>query len=197
MKALFLAVLAAMTLACSPLVAQTIIDTVPVGQMPVGVAVNSKNNRIFVANGQDLSVSVIDGASDQLLGTMITDNRPTDIAVNAVKNEIWVSESDGGGNMFAEVFDGNSFSLIKSIPLGSGIGRIAVHPHLNRVYVSNEFSSYLAVIDGSRKVVLTNVNLPCAPFGVTVNTATQRVYVGTQGCAAGSVYVMEPTRTRY
>ena len=95
--------------------------------------------------------------------------------------------------MFAEVFDGNTFALIKSIPLGSGIGRIAVHPHLNRVYVSNELSSFLTVIDGSRKVVLTNINLSCAPYGVTVNTATQRVYVGTQGCAAGSVYVIDAT----
>jgi DNA-binding beta-propeller fold protein YncE len=182
-----------MMVARSTLLAQTIIDTVPVGQVPVSVAVNSKNNRVFVANSIDLSVSVIDGVTDQLLGTMIADHPPTDVALNAVKNEVWVSETDGGGNVYVEVFDGNTFALIKSLPLGSGIGRIAVHPHLNRIYVSNEYSSYLTVIDGSRKVILTNVSLPCAPYGVTVNTATERVYVGTQACAAGSVYVIDAT----
>ena len=188
-------VLAAFVLAIGacPSFSQTVVDTITVGQAPTGVVVNSKNNRVYVANGLDHTVSVIDGVSDQIIGTMNTSNKPTDIAVNAVKNEVWVCESDAGGNVFAEVFDGNTFALIKSLPAGSGIGRIAVHPHLNRIYVANDFSTTLTVIDGSQKKVLTNINLPCSPFGVAVNTATQRMYVGTEACAAGSVYVIDAT----
>jgi len=193
MKRYVLTLLAVAMYACPQLFSQTVIDTVTVGRVPTGVVVNSKNNRFYVANGQDLTVSVIDGVTDQIIGTMITTNTPTDIAINAVKNEIWVCESDAGGNLFAEVFDGNTNLLIKSIPAGSGVGRISVHPHLNRVYVSNDFSNFLTIIDGSRKKLLTNLTLDCSPFGVTVNTATERVYVGTEGCAAGSVYVIDAT----
>ena len=184
-------VLATLICACPFLFSQTIVDTITVGQTPTGVVVNSKNNRVFVSNGQSLTVSVIDGATDQILGTMITGHTPTDIAINAVKNEVWVCESDAGGNIYVEVFDGNTFALLKSIPAGSGIGRIAVHPHLNRVYVANDFSNFLTVIDGGQKKIVASISLDCSPFGVAVNTATQRVYVGTEGCASGSVYVID------
>jgi YVTN family beta-propeller protein len=193
MKRYVLTLLTAAICFCPQVFSQTVIDTITVGQGPTGVVVNSKNNRLYVANGLDHTVSVIDGVTDQIIGTMITSNTPTDIAINAVKNEVWVCESDAGTNVFAEVFDGNTFALLKSIPAGTGVGRIAVHPHLNRVYVANDFSGFLTVIDGSQKKVLTNVNLACSPFGVAVNTATQRVYVGTEACAAGSVYVIDAT----
>ncbi|HEY7095847.1 MAG TPA: hypothetical protein VH437_03935 [Terriglobales bacterium] len=193
MKCWVYAMAAVLLCLSAELFSQTIIDTVTVGQKPTGVVVNSKNNRFFVSNKTDRTVSVIDGISDQILGVMNTTNPPTDIAINAVKNEVWVCESDASGNIFAEVFDGNTFALLKTLPAGTGECRIAVHPHLNRVYIGNDSSTFLTIIDGARKKVLTNLNLSCSPFGVTVNTLTERVYVGTKGCSAGSVYVIDAT----
>jgi YVTN family beta-propeller protein len=183
--------LAALVVFSSQLFAQTVIDTITVGRMPTAVALNPKNNRVYVANGLDHTFTVIDGATDAILATMPTFTTPTDIALNTVKNEIWVCESDSTGNLFAEAFNGTTFALIKRIALGVGTGRIAVHVHLNRVYVSNDASTNLSVIDGLHKTLLTTLTLPCSPYGLTVNTATNLWYVGSKGCIDGEVYVID------
>jgi DNA-binding beta-propeller fold protein YncE len=40
----------------------TVVTTISVGRAPWGVAINPENNRIYVANAWDSTVSVIDGA---------------------------------------------------------------------------------------------------------------------------------------
>jgi YVTN family beta-propeller protein len=193
MKRYLLVLLAAVSL-CPQVLGQTIVDTIPVGHAPTAVAVNTKNNRVYVTNGSDLTVDVIDGSTDAIIATMPTTNSPTDVAVNAVKNEIWVCESDNGGNIFVEVFDGSTNTLIKNIPItGSGIGRVAVQPHLNRIFVADDSSTSVSVVDGKNKVFLTNITVPCLPFGIAANSITNLVYAGTRGCAGGSVYVIDAT----
>ena len=47
-----------------------VVATVPLGTWPVGVAVNPRTNRIYVANDNTNNVSVIDGASNTVVAAV-------------------------------------------------------------------------------------------------------------------------------
>ena len=68
--------------------------------------INRYTNRIYVANNSSKNVTVIDGASDTVVGTVATGNSPYDLAVNQNTNRVYlanyydksVSVIDGGSN---------------------------------------------------------------------------------------------------
>jgi YVTN family beta-propeller protein len=87
--------------------ANTVVATVPVGQWPVDVAVNPDTNRIYVTGGDN--VSVIDGATDDLLytvprvggGNVLAPSFGNALAVNPITSlvyvGVWGIQFDGGG----------------------------------------------------------------------------------------------------
>jgi YVTN family beta-propeller protein len=56
--------------------------TVEVGKKPLGIAVDAKANRIYVANVHGDSVSVIDGARNAVIETLRTGHNPYALVVN-------------------------------------------------------------------------------------------------------------------
>src|SRR5262249_39143498 len=58
------------------------VSRVNVGTMPIALAVNSADNRIYVANFRGASLSVIDGDSDSVVATLPVGERPYAVAVN-------------------------------------------------------------------------------------------------------------------
>ncbi len=55
----------------------SVIKTITVGTTPMGVAVNSYNNRIYVANKDSNTVSVIDGSTDAVITTIAVGTNPS------------------------------------------------------------------------------------------------------------------------
>ncbi|HZT06529.1 MAG TPA: hypothetical protein VFC51_05825 [Chloroflexota bacterium] len=74
----------------SPLAAQIVVATVPVGFAPVGIAVNRVTNRIYVADENGADISVIDGSSNSVLPSIPLPGSPHYPAVNANTNRIYV-----------------------------------------------------------------------------------------------------------
>src|SRR5450432_1355673 len=79
----------------NPLRAQsdTVIATLDVAGGPRAIGVNASTNRIYVANYDDQTVSVIDGSTNIVLGSPIPlgkDNAPDALAVNATTNRVYV-----------------------------------------------------------------------------------------------------------
>jgi len=67
--------------AAAPAYAQTVVATIPVGAGPSSVAVNPRTNRIYVANRDSDTVSVIDGATNTVVTTVGVGDGPTDVAM--------------------------------------------------------------------------------------------------------------------
>ena len=78
---------------------------ISVGSIPYGVGVNVDTNKIFVANNENNTVSVIDGLSNQVLDTIPVGQSPYEIAVNPNTNKIYVTNQ---GSNTVSVIDGNS-----------------------------------------------------------------------------------------
>jgi YVTN family beta-propeller protein len=71
-----------------------VIDTIPVGINPAGVAVNPLTNRIYVGNLNSDNVSVIDGSTNTVIATIPAGDGASAVAVNTATNAIYVANSN-------------------------------------------------------------------------------------------------------
>jgi prepilin-type N-terminal cleavage/methylation domain-containing protein len=175
---------------------------IPVGSSPIDVAINPKTNRVYVTNSGSNTVSVIDGATDTILGTPIpVGTSPRFIAVNPANNKIYVSNVTG---KTVSVINGatNAVSPPLSFTVGGTAmapGAITVNPVNNDVYVmpSGSVAGFMR-IDGSTDAateMATPGGLPLsAPTsGVAINAKTNTGYLlgaGTLIAIDGSTHAM-------
>ena len=80
-------------------------------------------------------------------------------------------------------------TVVATIPVGDGPHNVRVNPGTNRIYVSDNSSDALTVIDGATDTVLATIPVGDGPFGVGVNPATNRIYVA--NCNSGTVSVID------
>jgi YVTN family beta-propeller protein len=168
-------------------VAQVVVATVPAGNIPFGVAVNSVTNKTYVANYSDSTVTVIDGASNNTT-TVNVGLYPAAIAVNAVTNRIYVANRCGNDSSCnsagtVSVIDGTS-NTTASVNVGYAPVAVAVNSATNQIYVVNECGNdptcsspgTVTVVDGSSNKT-TTVMVGTFPYDVEINPVTNQIYV--------------------
>ncbi|HWU37189.1 MAG TPA: YncE family protein, partial [Candidatus Acidoferrum sp.] len=117
---------------------------VPVGRYPDAVAVNPVSNLIYVTNYGDGTVSVIDGAHNTIVATVVVGDGPGSIAVDPVTNAIYVANSVTGT---VSAFNGVD-RLVTTVPVRSSPYAVVLNPTTNRVYVANSGDGTVSVIAG-------------------------------------------------
>jgi DNA-binding beta-propeller fold protein YncE len=139
----------------APAWAQTVVatTTVPVGHVPIAIAVNAVTNKIYVANRGIIlknirgSVTVINGATNST-ATVRDPNAtfPLAVAVNSVTDKVYVTNAshnvtvhDGRTNSTTTVRDPNA-----AFPVA-----VAVNAVTNKICVANVDSANVTVIDGA------------------------------------------------
>jgi YVTN family beta-propeller protein len=76
----------------------------------------------------------------------------------------------------------NSGIDVNTFPVG-----IAVNPNTGKVYVANEFSNTVSVIDAETDKVKSTINVGDFPYGIDTNPLNNRVYVTNRGSNTVSV----------
>ena len=79
------------------------------------MVVNPLINRIYVANQSDNSVSVIDGASGNVIATVPTGRLPYALDLNLLNNKIYVANQSDGS---VTVIDGTGDTVSATVPTG-------------------------------------------------------------------------------
>jgi len=74
---------------------RTVVAKVPVGRLPLLVAVNPKTNTIYASNQEDATVSVISGTTDTVTKMISVGFDPQGVAVNPRTNRIYVANLSG------------------------------------------------------------------------------------------------------
>jgi YVTN family beta-propeller protein len=69
-------------------------DTITVGNNPQSIAINPATNIVYVANSNDSTVSVVNGANDKVIDTITVGNNPQSIAINPATNIVYVANSN-------------------------------------------------------------------------------------------------------
>jgi len=163
------------------------VATIPVGSVPIGMAVNATSNKIYVANSGSNDVSVIDGASNSVAATITDPNAvsPVAVAVNPTTNTIYVANCRSNN---LSVIDGATNSVTATIPVGTCPSGVAVDSQTDFIYVANAGDSQngtpgnVTVINGATNAT-TTLSDPNAviPVAVAANSVTNKIYVANSG----------------
>ena len=141
-----------------------------VGSFPRAVAVNSVTNKIYVANYQGASVTVVDGVTTGT-STLAVGPEPVALAIDETLNKIYVANQ---GSNTVSVIDGNT-NQVTTITVGSGPSAIAFNGVTNKVYVANSDGT-LAVIDGTSGSTAT-LTVGSFSGSLAVNRATDEIAI--------------------
>jgi YVTN family beta-propeller protein len=168
------------------------ISSIQVGESPFAIGVNYLTNMIYVGNGNDNTVSVIDGNTHTKIGKDIPVGRnPYGIAVNVLTNLIYVSND----NSTVSVIDGNTHTKIgKDIPVGRDPYAIVVNIDTNKIYVSNSADKSISIIDGNTNTKIGK-DIPVGKLieRMDINERTNMIYVSNS--ADDSISIMDGNTT--
>jgi YVTN family beta-propeller protein len=149
------------------------------------VAVNTKTNAVYVANG--LTLVAIDGVTNKVLGSIPRPSAPvgdpahppifgtTAVAVDETTNTVYFANT--GGDNTVDVINGETFTIVATVSVGNAPDSIAVNPLTHLVYVANELDKTITVIDETTNTATATISLTDHPTNIVVNPATNILYV--------------------
>ncbi len=180
-----------------------IIETIPVGASPTGIAYNPSNKKAYVVNRGDNTVSVIDTVNNLVTGTVNVNPYPWYVAVDPGEHKIdlnkWIkqlpvhvayvtSPVGNGIDIIVTTFDGllslPMGSIKTDVPPGIGAFNIAIDTNDQMAYIVNCHNSTLSILDLKQKQEVAKVeNLEKADgfVGVAVDTVLDKVYAVSDG----------------
>ena len=178
----------------------TVVATIPVGPYPFGVAYNSANKQVYVANTNSdalatsafkpLRSSVYTIDTYNLIKTIPVGNNTIGIAYDSADNRMYVSNS---GSQTVSVIDGTTDTVIGApIPVQKSPWGIAYDSVNKDIYVANAGSMSVSVISTLTNKVDTTISVKANPHGVAYDPANNEIYVANQG--SGTVSVIDATR---
>jgi YVTN family beta-propeller protein len=186
-----LALLAAAPARSSSIVPNVIADvTIGKGAVPNAIAINTKTNRVYVANLFASTISVIDGDSDKIIATIpVTDKAPSNgysngpggLAVDEATNTLYVGMNNGA----IAIVDckanrqTSSFTLNLAAPVFSN--NMAYNDKTGLLYYQASqypdiLASEITVIDPKAHKVLDHILDPDSSQ-VAVDRITNKIYV--------------------
>ena len=144
---------------------------VAVGNTPTAIAANPTTNKIYVANSGSAIVTVIDGATNATATVAV---RPRSRGRGRQPGD----QQDLRRQPARRHRDGDRRRHKRHYHRAAGAtpAAVAVNPVTNKVYVANEGSDDVTVIDGATDGT-TTVPIGPHPVAVAVNPATNKVYV--------------------
>jgi len=140
-----------------------------------GIAIDPATNLVYVANKENASISAINATSPYaIIGRLpIKGAQPEDIAVNPITHNLYVDDPISG-----IVYVINSKCIIDHrtcniIPVkaashfapGQHVIGIAVNPNTNMIYVTNQDSKTVSVINGQTNRLSVSVKFSVTPEG--------------------------------
>jgi len=143
------------------------------GPLLAGVAVDPSTDTVYATNFLTNTVSVIDGETDTVTGTISVGSEPGAIAVDPLTNMVYVANWNTG-NVW--VINGETNTATRVIDLGVSPSGVAVDPSTHMVYVVDD--NYVSVINEETDTV-TGTLYPTGDdlMGVAVDPLTDMVYV--------------------
>lgn len=169
---------------------EAVIATVNVGRYPHGVAVNEETHRVYVANFNESSISIIDGTTNGIVDTVKVGQGPRDVAINSRTNRLYVANilahdvsaiSLGlyRAKFAVSVIDGQTNETLVNVVVGTNPWIIKVNERTNRIYVANYSSYSVSVIDGDSNEIIATIGMGLfrTPGGIAVNEETNQVYI--------------------
>lgn len=118
--------------------------TIAVGEDPTAIAVNPKNDEVYVANSGSASVSVIDAKTNRVTATIPVHKAPSSIDVDSDGARAYVANT---GSNSVSVVDLKIWREIASVSVGEEPVAARIAPDGRTLVVANRASNSVSVID--------------------------------------------------
>lgn len=200
----------------------TLIKVVTVGNGPFGIAMNSDNRAVYVTNTADNTVSIIDTATDTVIGPPISlpgHQQPFFIAltpdgkkgyitnfssgpigiiaiVETQSNSTFINEMINAPAGTVSVIDTLTNTFIRQITVGVGPIAVVSSPNSKLVYVTNAIDNTISVIETSTDTVKKTLILPngTMPSALAISLDGTKLYV-TNGFPMGNAVLVIDANT--
>lgn len=145
------------------------------GQSTTGLALDSKNNLIYLTNLGTSEVAVLDLKTEEIIRSFPSGAEgAVNIEFDAKTNRLFVANQTTGA---ITVLNANSGELLKTIPTGEGALGVRFDPKHERIFVANRKAGTVTVLDSNSYEVLADLNTGTYPNTVAVNPKTGTAYV--------------------
>jgi YVTN family beta-propeller protein len=185
--------------------AQYLEATIPTGLAPRAVMWNPTANKVYTADDDGGTVTIIDGASNEVRATVPVGVYPGGLSCNPHTNKVYVCRAgEEPGDYVLAVIDGAGDSVLTRLQLQNRPCWSVVNENLNKVYVyCNEPLERITVLDGTADTVLRELRTRFSSY-MLVHPASNRLFFYTDGdfdtvkvldCSTDSVVVRMPMQT--
>jgi YVTN family beta-propeller protein len=156
----------------------TVVGKVTVGQHPAHVVVSPDGRWVYVTNGGDNTVSVVDAGAMKVVATIATGAFPHGIRLSPDGRQAYVANLKGGT---VSVIDTASRQQVASIPVGRGPAQVGFTDDGRLAFVSLSQEDRVAVIDPRTREVVRKVPVGDGPIQLFATPDSQRLLVANQG----------------
>lgn len=151
--------------------------------------VDTLNHRLLAPHEKSGTMDFIDLDSNQLITRVETG--PAVDCFLAKNNKYYVSDSE---DKKVSVLDGDTFKLLKDIPLPGELDLMAFDSKNGYVYVTNDEGTHLWGIDPETDTVAADITVPGAPEGLVYDAATDRIYLSSK--PTDEIVVIDPNSNK-
>jgi serine/threonine-protein kinase len=162
-----------------------VLATVPVGEVPRGVATGPDGRRIYVSNYGANTVSVIETATGTVTATIAVGDGPNGVAVSPDGRRVYVAS----GAAYGVIDVATGAVTAAPATVGGKPGRVALSPDGTLLYLTSTAPDRLTVIDTGTGSVVAAPSVGREPSGVALSRLGDRAYVANYG--DGTVTVID------
>lgn len=146
-------------------------------QSPDTMAFDQFNGLLYVADGAQPYVSVIDIASDQVIANISLSSHAVGVAFDEANQQIYVAGYGGLVDELVSVINTTTNTVIRTMSVGALPGSIAFDNSNDEVYVANQGSNNISVINGSSNRVVGSIAVGSVPASVVTSPTSGLIYV--------------------
>ena len=165
--------------------------TIPVGDEPIGIAIDEIAGRIYVANNVSGTISVVDAGTNQVIAMWKPQlNSVWGLAVDSALKRLYVTIPSGGfigAFTGLEVLDSTTGAFIAQIPSGqpsvappgldASAESVVVNAATHHVFFGDAGNGTVTVVDGLTNTALATLVPGTRAQGLAVDAASGAVYV--------------------
>lgn len=156
---------------------QQVIGFIPTGYLPTGVAFSPDGLRAYTANQGDNTVTVIDVATSQAIGSIATGgSSPFSVQVSPDGTQLYVGNNDNT----LLIVDTGTLVIIKTVTVGFATNAFAVENAGRMLYASHFASGQVTEIDMFTGNAVRTFDLGGTPQGMAVNRKGTHLYVANE-----------------
>jgi DNA-binding beta-propeller fold protein YncE len=173
-KRLFVAALGNNTVEVLDLEHGAVLQSVPGFHEPQGVLYVPSANRLFVANGEDGTVRILDGATFKLIKSVDYGGDADNLRLEPGGGHVWVGY--GSGALGELDVDGNR---LQAIALDAHPESFQIEQGGSRIYVNLPKAEKITVVDGHKQTVIATWTTggPKSNYPMAYDEASHRLYI--------------------